>query len=202
MNTQGARKLTKIEKIYTIHEENGIRIEPGKVVNDYTGNWFKISNSSNNNYRYTHFRIIDNCTVEGYVCKPILYGGEDKPAGFNYVKLDDPFKYFNKSVVERIYNREQAKNNNKHRIFLTHEAIQYYKLVCKRNKLNKEKKHLASEFNEQVKLWLLSNNDDNIFEKVCEYDDQIMKYNINIQETTNKINSLVNRFKSLQEMYK
>ena len=43
---------------------------------------------------------------------------------------------------------------------------------------------------------------DNIFEKVCEYDDQIMKYNINIQETTNKINSLVNRFKSLQEMYK
>lgn len=198
---QEARKLTKVEKMYTIYEENGIRIEPGKVISDYTGKWFKLSNRINNSYKYTHFRIIDKYTVEGYICKPLIYEGEDKPSGFNYVKLNDPFKYFDKNIVERLYNKEQAKNNNKHRLFLSHEAIQYYKLISERNKLIREKKKTTSKFNEYVKLWLLSNDDENIFERVCEYDEEIIKYNYNIRETTNKINSLVNKFEYLKEMY-
>lgn len=200
MSVQKVKNKPRLEKIYNIHEENKIRVEPGEVLNDYIGKWFKISNRTNNNYNYTHFRIINNCTVEGYICKPVLFSGDTKPCGYKYKKLKDPFKYFNKNVVEMLYNKEQSKNKTKHRLFLSDESIRYYKLISERNKLVREKRIITNKFNEYVKLWLIT-NDDEIFETVCDYDEDIIRYNNNIKETTDKINYLVNNFEILKEMY-
>lgn len=133
--------MTKVylEKEYELWDSCSVRLHYGETMDKYRGEWFKMVRRSYRSFMAVHYHILDNNNVEAYLCYPEGKDDDGNPLYFNYIKEQNPFKYFSAEKLETYYNDYQRKNNSDKRLFLSKQTSELYSLImklidCKRRK--------------------------------------------------------------------